>query len=61
MADVFDVHQKTWNYKAVPSGMLYNTRLLLPPLQSGQRIPNPQCGVLDSSHKRDGFLRRRPR
>jgi YVTN family beta-propeller protein len=41
MADVFDVHQKMWNYKAVPSAMLYNTQLPLPPQQSGQRVLQP--------------------
>ena len=31
MADVFDVHQKEWNFNAAPSQYLYNTQLPLPP------------------------------
>ena len=39
MADAFDLNQKTWSYTAVPSAMLYNTQLPLPPKQSGIEIP----------------------
>ena len=41
MADVFDPKQKDWTYKAIPSGLLYNTQLPLPPQQAGQPIPRP--------------------
>ncbi|MBO0911792.1 MAG: bifunctional YncE family protein/alkaline phosphatase family protein [Acidobacteria bacterium] len=41
MADVFDTSQKTWNYTAVPSAMLYNTQLPLPPRRSAKPIPQP--------------------
>jgi len=41
MADVFDTSQKTWSYTAVPSAMLYNTQLPLPPRQNGGPIPQP--------------------
>lgn len=41
MADVFDINQKNWTYTAVPSAMLYNTQLSLPPRQSGRKPPAP--------------------
>jgi hypothetical protein len=41
MADAFDLNQKIWNYTAVPSAMLYNTQLPLPPKQAGTPIPHP--------------------
>ena len=41
MADVFDPKQKTWMYTAVPSALLYNTQLPLPPRPSGQKIARP--------------------
>jgi DNA-binding beta-propeller fold protein YncE len=42
MTDVFDKKQKDWTYQAVPSLLLYNTTLPLPPLPaSAQRIPRP--------------------
>lgn len=31
MASVFDTYQKDWTYTAVPSALLYNTQLPLPP------------------------------
>ncbi len=31
MAEIFDVHQKTWNFTAEPSQLLYTTQLPLPP------------------------------
>jgi len=41
MADVLDINQKDWTYTAVPSAMLYNTQLPLPPRQSGNGTPRP--------------------
>jgi YVTN family beta-propeller protein len=41
MADVFDVSQATWTYKAAPASILYNTALPLPPMQAGLPIPKP--------------------
>jgi YVTN family beta-propeller protein len=41
MADVFDRSQKNWTFKAMPSPLLYNTQLPLPPQTAGLRIPKP--------------------
>jgi hypothetical protein len=41
MADVFDTRQQEWTYDAVPSPMLYNTQLPLPPRPSGEAVPQP--------------------
>ena len=41
MADVFDRAQKHWEFTAVPSPLLYNTQLPLPPPMAGLRIPRP--------------------
>jgi hypothetical protein len=41
MTDVFDTTLKPWTYTAIPSTMLYNTQLPLPPRQTGQQIPRP--------------------
>jgi DNA-binding beta-propeller fold protein YncE len=41
MADVFDPKQRDWTYKAMPSTLLYNTQLPLPPRPSGQQILHP--------------------
>ena len=38
MADVFDIHQKQWNYTAEPSQLLYNTQLPLPPRPLSARL-----------------------
>jgi DNA-binding beta-propeller fold protein YncE len=40
MADVFEKKQKRWTYDAVPSALLYNTRLPLPPRPKGE-LPHP--------------------
>ena len=40
MADVFDEKQKRWTYDAVPSALLYNTQLPLPPRPKGE-LPRP--------------------
>ncbi|HZR66880.1 MAG TPA: beta-propeller fold lactonase family protein [Terriglobales bacterium] len=45
MTDVFDLHQKSWNYEALPSSMLYDTQLPLPPKQEGQQIPVSSHGA----------------
>lgn len=39
MADVFDVHQKDWTYKAVPSAMLASTQLPIP--HTGTQVLRP--------------------
>jgi DNA-binding beta-propeller fold protein YncE len=36
MADVFDKRQKHWTYDAVPSALLYNAQLPLPPRPKGE-------------------------
>ncbi|MFZ0962618.1 MAG: bifunctional YncE family protein/alkaline phosphatase family protein [Terriglobia bacterium] len=42
MTDVFDMSQRNWTYKAVPSLLLYNTTLPLPPLPASVKfIPRP--------------------
>lgn len=40
MADVFDKNQKRWTYDAVPSPLLYDTQLPLPPRPNGE-MPHP--------------------
>ncbi|MCU1271046.1 MAG: hypothetical protein JWN74_2340 [Acidobacteriaceae bacterium] len=40
MSGVFDTNQKTWTYDAVPSALLYNTQLPLPPRPTGE-LPHP--------------------
>jgi DNA-binding beta-propeller fold protein YncE len=42
MTDVFDKNEKDWTYKAVPSLLLYNTTLPLPPMPASvKNIPHP--------------------
>jgi len=40
MVDVFDKKQKRWTYDAVPSALLYNTQLPLPPRPKAE-LPHP--------------------
>ncbi|MBZ5607499.1 MAG: phosphoesterase [Acidobacteriia bacterium] len=41
MADIFDTTPSLWSFAAAPSGLLYNTQLVLPPLQTGAIVPKP--------------------
>jgi len=42
MTDVFDKNEKDWTYKAVPSLLLYNTTLPLPPMPASvKNMPHP--------------------
>ena len=40
MTDAFDTNQKSWTYRAVPSTLLYNTQLPLPPRPEA-KVPQP--------------------
>jgi hypothetical protein len=41
MADIFNTTPSPWTFTAVPSAMLYNTLLPLPPKPSGMIVPRP--------------------
>ena len=41
MADIFNTTPSPWTFTAVPSAMLYNTALPLPPRPAGMVVPKP--------------------
>jgi YVTN family beta-propeller protein len=41
MTNLFDLSQQEWSYTAVPSALLYNTELPLPPKANAEQIPRP--------------------
>jgi hypothetical protein len=56
MTDVFDIKQKDWTFNAVPSLMLYNTQLPLPPrVAKGRHIPKPTHNAAYWAEKTKGF------
>jgi DNA-binding beta-propeller fold protein YncE len=41
MTNLFDLSQQKWSYTALPSALLYNTQLPLPPRSNAGQIPRP--------------------